>query len=95
MITSNEPGYYEEGQFGIRHENLMVCCKAENAQAGQMLCFKPLTMVPFDLDAIAPEQMSEYERGLLNRYHHQVYEAIAPYLPENEKQWLHHATREI
>ena len=95
MITSNEPGYYEEGQFGIRHENLMVCCKAENAQAGQMLCFQPLTMVPFDLDAIAPEQMSEYERELLNRYHHQVYEAIAPYLSEKEKQWLRHATREI
>ena len=95
MITSNEPGYYVEGAYGIRHENLVVCKKAEQNEYGQFMCFENLTMVPFDLDAIDPEQMTKKERELLNTYHRQVYETIAPYLNEEEKSWLKEATREI
>lgn len=95
MITSDEPGYYVEGEYGIRHENLIVCKKAEKTEFGQFMCFEHLTMVPFDLDAVVPEQMSERERGLLNAYHKEVYEKISPYLEEEEKEWLKEATRAI
>lgn len=95
MITSDEPGYYVEDGYGIRHENMIVCKKAEKTQFGQFMCFEFLTMVPFDLDAVVPEQMTAHERELLNNYHAQVYEKISPYLDEDEKAWLKEATREI
>lgn len=59
------------------------------------MCFEHLTMVPFDLDGIIPEQMNETERRLLNDYHKEVYEKISPYLEEEEKEWLKEATRAI
>ena len=65
---------YREDGFGIRHENLMVCKKAEKTEYGQFMCFEFLTMVPFDLDGVVPELMSVRERNLLNDYHAQVYE---------------------
>lgn len=95
MITSNEPGYYVEGAYGVRHENMIVCKKAEKNEYGQFMCFENLTMVPFDLDAIDPEQMTAKERALLNQYHAEVYEKISPYLDEEEREWLKNATREI
>ena len=95
MITSDEPGYYVEDGYGIRHENMIVCKKAEKTQFGQFMCFEFLTMVPFDLDAVVPEQMTAHERELLNNYHAQVYEKISPYLDEDEKAWLKEATRAI
>lgn len=95
MITSNEPGYYVEGSYGIRHENMIVCKKAEQNEFGQFMCFENLTMVPFDLDAIDPNEMTAREKQLLNEYHKEVYEKIAPYLSEEECAWLKEATREI
>lgn len=95
MITSDEPGYYAEGKFGIRHENLILCKKAEKTETGQFMCFEHLTMVPFDLDGIVPEQMTEHERKLLNAYHAKVYETIAPHLGPEEREWLKQATRKI
>lgn len=95
MITSDEPGYYLENEFGIRHENLVLCKKAEKTSFGQFMCFEPLTMVPFDLEGINPEEMTERERKLLNDYHQKVYTIISPYLDEEEKEWLKQATREI
>ncbi len=95
MITSDEPGYYLENEFGIRHENLVLCKKAEKTSFGQFMCFEPLTMVPFDLEGINPQEMTERERKLLNNYHQKVYTTISPYLDEEEKEWLKQATREI
>ena len=95
MITSDEPGYYLENEFGIRHENLVLCKKAEKTSFGQFMCFEPLTMVPFDLEGINPEEMTERERKLLSEYHQKVYTTISPYLDEEEKKWLKQATREI
>ncbi len=95
MITSDEPGYYEEGKYGIRHENLIVCVKDQETEYGSFLRFEHLTMVPFDLDAVIPEQMTERERALLNEYHAMVFENISPYLNEEERDWLRKATRKI
>ncbi len=88
MITSNEPGVYLEGKFGIRHENLVLTRKGEMTEYGQMMYFENLTMVPFDLDGIDASLLTERERGLLNAYHKQVYETLAPLYSEEEKQWL-------
>lgn len=95
MITSDEPGYYVEGEYGIRHENMIVCKKAEKTSFGQFMCFEHLTMVPFDLEAVVPEQMTERERALLNAYHADVYAKISPYLDAEEREWLKEATRAI
>ena len=95
MITSDEPGYYAENEFGIRHENLVVCKKAEKTAYGQFMKFEPLTMVPFDLEGIDPAQMEAGERVLLNQYHALVYEIISPYLDEDEKSWLKEVTQAI
>ena len=95
MITTDEPGYYVEGEFGIRHENVMVCRKAEKTACGQFMEFETITMVPFDLEAVIPEMLSPRERELLNRYHQTVYEKISPFLEGEEKEWLKEATRKI
>lgn len=95
MVTSDEPGFYVENEFGIRHENLIVCKKMEKTEFGQFMGFETLTLVPFDLDAVVPEFLSEKERSLLNAYHKTVYEKISPYMNEEEKEWLKEATREI
>ena len=95
MITSDEPGYYAENEFGIRHENLIFCKKGPKTAYGQFMEFEPLTMVPFDLDGIDPSQMDSRERRLLNQYHQLVYKNISPYLSDEEKKWLKTATREI
>ena len=95
MVTSDEPGYYLPGAFGIRHENLILCKKAEKQPCGQFMHFEYLTMVPFDPDGILPEMMSEREKQLLNAYHALVREKLAPLLMPEENAWLEEATREI
>ena len=95
MITTDEPGFYLEGEFGIRHENVMVCRRSQKTEFGQFMEFETLTLVPFDLDAVLPDQMSDREVELLNSYHRTVYEKISPYLEGEEKEWLREATRSI
>lgn len=95
MITSDEPGLYFEGKFGIRTENLMLCVKAEKNEFAQFMKFENLTWVPIDLDAIDVKYMEPRDRELLNEYHREVYEKISPYLNPEEAEWLKTATREI
>ena len=95
MITSNEPGYYRDNAFGIRHENLVVCRKAEKGPYGQFMEFQTLTMVPFDLEGILPEMLSDTEKKLLNEYHRKVYQTLSRHLEEDEREWLKEATRPL
>lgn len=95
MIVSNEPGFYLEGQYGIRLENLILCQKAEKTEYGQFLNFETLTLVPFDLDAVDVSLLDHKEKQLLNDYHSRVYTEISPYLTEEEKEWLKAATRAV
>lgn len=95
MITSNEPGLYLEGQYGIRLENLVLCVKRAENEYGTFLGFKNLTMCPFELDAIIPEEMTQQEKDLLNAYHKTVFETLSPWFDEEETQWLKNATRAI
>ena len=95
MVTTDEPGIYLEGKFGIRTENELICRKGEKNEYGQFMYFENLTYVPIDLDAIDPAQMSEREKRYLNEYHANVYEKVSPYLTEDEAKWLKKYTRAI
>lgn len=95
MVTSDEPGIYLAGKFGVRCENLLLCRKDMKNEYGQFMRFDVLTLVPWDLDAVLPERMTEKERALLNGYHAEVFEKISPYLEDEEKEWLRHATRAV
>lgn len=95
MITSDEPGLYLEGKYGIRTENELLCLKGTKNEYGQFMYFENLTLVPIDLDAIVPEQMSDDEKRRLNAYHADVFRVISPYLTEEEALWLKEYTREI
>ncbi len=95
MITSNEPGFYLEGAFGVRLENLTAVKEVAANGYGRFLRFETLTMVPFDLDAILPELLGEECRGLLNAYHARVRKALAPHMTDEENLWLADATRAI
>ena len=95
MITSDEPGYYAEGKFGIRHENLILCKSAGESDGMEFLEFEPITMVPFDLEGIDPDLLGAEDRELLNSYHRTVYEKITPLLSVEERAMLKDATRPI
>ncbi len=95
MITTDEPGLYIEDEFGIRHENELICVLDEKTEYGQYLSFENITMAPLDLDAVIPEMLTEYEKKYLNAYHKKVYETLSPRLTEEERVWLKNATREI
>ncbi|MBR3645539.1 MAG: M24 family metallopeptidase, partial [Lachnospiraceae bacterium] len=93
MITSNEPGVYLEGKYGIRTENLILCVNKEKNEYGQFMEFETLTMVPFDRDAIDVSMLTDREINLLNSYHKKVYDTISSYLTDDEKEWLEMETR--
>lgn len=95
MITSDEPGLYLQGKYGIRLENLILCVKDKKTDMGQFLKFETLTMVPFDRDAVLQEDMSEKECNMFNSYQSIVYERISPYLTREERQWLYKETRPL
>ena len=95
MITSDEPGLYLEGKFGVRTESELLCRKGEKNGYGQFMYFENLTYVPIDLDAVDITKMDESERRWLNEYHAMVYDTIAPRLDEDERAWLKDATRAV
>ena len=83
MIVSNEPGYYEEGKFGIRIENLVYINKVKNK-----LSFKNLTMAPLDKDLINEKLLNSFEKEYLLKYNLEIYQNISKYLSNNEKKWI-------
>ena len=95
MITSDEPGVYIEGKYGIRLENLLMCVKDEKNYYGQFMRFDVLTMVPFDRESIDVSALNQDDRYLLNAYHSKVYETISSYMEEDEREWLKNETKEI
>lgn len=90
MILSNEPGYYREGEFGIRLENLIVVEKAarpEGGDARDQLCFETLTFVPFDRRLVLAEELARADRDWLDAYHAAVLERIGPRLSDKALAW--------
>lgn len=92
MITSDEPGFYAAGKFGIRHESLLLCERSENSS---FLHFTPLTLVPFDREGIDKKYLTQKQLEILNDYHKLVYETLSPRLNDEEKIWLKKATEAI
>ena len=95
MITSDEPGLYITGKYGIRHESLILCKDYKKTEFGNFYCFEPITLVPFDLDGIDKSMLTKEEKMKLNNYHKRVYETISPLLTKEEAKFLKKYTKEI
>lgn len=92
MITSDEPGFYADGKFGIRHESLLLCVKSE---IEGFLRFEPLTFVPFDRNGVDKKYLTERQIVLFNAYQRACFEKLSPFLTEDEKKWLGEVTEPI
>ncbi len=94
MIVSNEPGYYREGHYGIRLENLLAVTEPETVEGGEIpvMGFETLTLAPFDRRLIVPEILSPEERVWLNAYHGRVWKELSPSLKDGSLKWLKAAT---
>ena len=97
MILSNEPGFYKEGEFGIRIENLVIVTEPQPLQGGErpMMGFETITLAPISLDLVMAALLSEAEKHWLNKYHARVRQTLTPLLPEPVAAWLAHETRSI
>ena len=90
MILSNEPGYYKEGFYGIRIENLVV---VKNSRKKDLdLCFETLTLAPLDKNLINKHLLNNQETSWLNSYHKKVYKKLSPFMNKHEKEWLRNST---
>ena len=96
MILSNEPGYYREGAFGIRIENLIVVENAPPLPGGDdhrnMLSWRTLTYAPIDRRLIVSQMLSPEERTWLDGYHADVFDKIGPRVMPSTRDWLAQAT---
>jgi Xaa-Pro aminopeptidase len=88
MILSNEPGYYKNGEYGIRIENLMLVIENNN----KFLSMETLSLAPVERNLILSKMLSSDEKSWLNSYHQKVYKKISPFLEKNEKIWLKRKT---
>jgi Xaa-Pro aminopeptidase len=96
MILSNEPGYYREGAFGIRIENLIVVREAPELFGAdpqrRMLAFDTLTFVPIDRRLIDRGMLTAPERAWLDAYHRETLDKLAPRVKPGTREWLEAAT---
>lgn len=88
MLTSNEPGFYKNGAYGIRTENLILCVEKEKTEFGEFLAFEALTLFPIDTQLIQKDLLSPEEIDWLNAYHRKVEAALVPYLDAAEQAWM-------
>jgi Xaa-Pro aminopeptidase len=93
MVLSNEPGYYKEGEFGIRIESLVVVVEATNIKGKKpYYCFDTLTQVPFDRSLIRKSQLTDTECQWVDNYHENVYNTLSDSVESDLKAWLRGAT---
>ena len=95
MVTSNEPGLYRAGVHGIRCENLVLTVPALDTEFGRFYRFETLTLFPFDTRLFATEMMTEAELAWVNAYNSRVYDALAPMLGKQAREWLESKTQSI
>ncbi|MDX1942993.1 MAG: M24 family metallopeptidase, partial [Saprospiraceae bacterium] len=88
MLTSNEPGFYKTGEYGIRIENLVLCVEAEETAFGRFLQFETLSLFPIDTALIDKNLLTQEEKLWLNTYHQRVFNELAPLLEGEEMEWL-------
>jgi len=97
MIVSNEPGYYKEGAYGIRIENLVIVIALDDIDGGErgMLGFETLTLAPIDLALVEPSLLTAEEVAWLDAYHARVRREIGPRVDDATRAWLERATRPL
>jgi Xaa-Pro aminopeptidase len=95
MITSNEPGIYRPGRWGVRIENLVLTVPAEKTEFGEFLRFETLTLCPIDTRCIERDMLSAEETGWLNAYHAEVASRVGPLVSGAAHEWLEQRTRPI
>lgn len=88
MVLSNEPGFYLENQYGIRHENLIAVKESEQTQFGTFYEFETLTICPFDRNVIDVELLTQPEKEWLNNYHAWCREKLEADLEGDVKNWF-------
>jgi Xaa-Pro aminopeptidase len=95
MLTSNEPGYYETGQYGIRIENLILCVEAAQTTSGRFFRFETLSLCPIDIQLIDASMLHPEEKQWLNDYHADVLRELSPLLDSEELAWLEKQCRAL
>jgi Xaa-Pro aminopeptidase len=97
MILSNEPGYYKEGAFGIRIENLVLVIEAPKIEGAErpMNAFETITLAPIDRRLIDVRAMTPQEIAWLDSYHARVAETVGPLVDKETANWLRDVTRPI
>ena len=97
MILSNEPGYYKDGEYGIRLENLIVVTPAatDNGDGREWYAFETISLVPFEASLIDGPLLNAMEKEWLNAYHARVREIIGPRVDSSTAAWLQQATKGI
>ncbi len=95
MFTSNEPGFYKTGEYGIRIENLVVTEVASKTDYGTFLKHRTMTLFPIDTNLIDIDLMEGSEKSWLNEYHKEVFEKLSPRLDAEEVEWMREMCRAI
>jgi len=95
MLTSNEPGLYVTGKYGIRSENLVLTTQAFSTPDGNFLRFETVTLFPFDTKLIDTAIMTETQIMWLNDYHKRVYDTLSPHLSADAAEWLARKTEPV
>ena len=95
QLSSNEPGLYFEGKYGIRLENDILTKHIKSNEYGDFMGFETLTLCPFDKDLIDKNYLNKEEIMYLNKYHKLVYKKINKYLNFDQKKWLKKITLEV
>lgn len=95
MITSDEPGIYREGKFGVRHENLILCVDAGENDFGHWLRFETLTLCHFDTSILVKDLLDRSEIDWLNAYNEHIYRTLSPRLTPSVASWLRQKTLPI
>ena len=97
MIVSNEPGYYKEGAYGIRIENLQFVTEPSTVAGGErpMLGFETLTLAPMDLKLVDKALLTGEEVDQLNAYHARVLATVGPLVPADTRAWMEEACAPI
>jgi Xaa-Pro aminopeptidase len=90
-VSSDEPGYYKDGEFGIRIENMLYCKELTDNKLG----FETLTLVPIDLEAIELSLLTDGEKEWINNYHKNIKQTLKNYLSQEEFLWLENKYYEI